>query len=131
MKNQKAIGALYLAYLRAGNQLSEALLKRLRGGYLPAGDIAELAESHAIHYDCFVSQASNGGYRFFTSEEAVSSNRHEAAQKQWNRTIAKYHKVAQDGRGGAKKQKVDAVAKLLKAFKELSRAEQKRFLASV
>jgi hypothetical protein len=63
------------------------------------------------------------GWKFYTSEEAVSANKHEAAQRQWNRCIAKFHNIAKSNRGGARKteakpewQKLgDAVLKLNKS----------------
>ena len=126
------LSTLYVSYLEAGNALSKELQARLVNGFLPDNIVAELAESHAAHYDCYFAQASNGGWRFYTGEETTSANLHETAKKQWNRTLAKYHQVAKPKQGGARKMtKADPVAKLLKAFGELSKAEQKRFLASV
>jgi hypothetical protein len=104
-------------------ELDKAITEKLDSrGFLPDSLIAQLAEEHASRYGaCFVLQES--GWKFYTSEEAVSANKHEAAQRQWNRCIAKFHNIAKSNRGGARKteakpewQKLgDAVLKLNKS----------------
>jgi hypothetical protein len=104
-------------------ELDKAITEKLDSrGFLPDSLIAQLAEEHASRYGaCFVLQES--GWKFYTSEEAVSANKHEAAQRQWNRCIAKFHNIAKSKRGGARKteakpewQKLgDAVLKLNKS----------------
>jgi hypothetical protein len=104
-------------------ELDKAITEKLDSrGFLPDSLVAQLAEEHASRYGaCFVLQES--GWKFYTSEEAVSANKHEAAQRQWNRCIAKFHNIAKSNRGGARKteakpewQKLgDAVLKLNKS----------------
>lgn len=135
------IRALYGTLIATTLQLDKALAGKLsKAGFLPNSLIAELAEEHALQYSktgaCFFAVADNGGYRFYTSEEAISANRHEAAQKQWNRCIAKYHEVKRDARGGnrnkveqVKPRKTKQVTQLLVMFNDLSAEERAAFLA--
>ena len=143
MTNQ-SIRALYGSLVAMTLQLDDALTQKLDArGFLPVALIAELAEEHALQYQlktgaCFFTVADNGGYRFYTSEEAISANRHEAAQKQWNRCIAKYHGIKKDKRGG-KRNKTEKVAPrrtkrvtdLLVMFHDLNAAERAAFFAAV
>jgi hypothetical protein len=132
-----SIRALYGTLIATTLQLDKALTGKLsKAGFLPNNLIAELAEEHAVQYGCHYAVADNGGFRFYTSEEATSANRHEAAQKQWNRCIAKYHDVKRDGRGGSRNKvekvaprKTKRVSELLAAFNDLTAAERAAFLA--
>jgi hypothetical protein len=132
-----SIRALYGTLIATTLQLDKALTGKLsKAGFLPNNLIAELAEEHALQYGCHYAVADNGGFRFYTSEEATSANRHEAAQKQWNRCIAKYHDVKRDGRGGSRNKvekvaprKTKRVSELLAAFNDLTAAERAAFLA--
>ena len=132
-----SIRALYGTLIATTLQLDKALTGKLsKAGFLPNNLIAELAEEHALQYGCHYAVADNGGYRFYTSEEATSANRHEAAQKQWNRCIAKYHDVKRDGRGGSRNKvekvaprKTKRVSELLALFNDLTAAERAAFMA--
>ena len=132
-----SIRALYGTLIATTLQLDKALTGKLsKAGFLPNNLIAELAEEHALQYGCHYAVADNGGFRFYTSEEATSANRHEAAQKQWNRCIAKYHDVKRDGRGGSRNKvekvaprKTKRVSELLAAFNDLTAAERAAFMA--
>lgn len=109
-------------------ELDKAITEKLDSrGFLPDSLIAQLAEEHARQYEiksgaCFF-VFTDTGWKFYTSEEAVSANKHEAAQRQWNRCIAKFHNIVKSNRGGAHKteakpewQKLgDAVLKLNKS----------------
>jgi hypothetical protein len=132
-----SIRALYGTLIATTLQLDKALTGKLsKAGFLPNNLIAELAEEHALQYGCHYAVADNGGFRFYTSEEATSANRHEAAQKQWNRCIAKYHDVKRDGRGGSRNKvekvaprKTKRVSELLALFNDLTAAERAAFMA--
>jgi hypothetical protein len=132
-----SIRALYGTLIATTLQLDKALTGKLsKAGFLPNNLIAELAEEHAVQYGCHYAVADNGGFRFYTSEEATSANRHEAAQKQWNRCIAKYHDVKRDGRGGSRNKvekvaprKTKRVSELLALFNDLTAAERAAFMA--
>ena len=132
-----SIRALYGTLIATTLQLDKALTGKLsKAGFLPNNLIAELAEEHALQYQlktgaCFFAVADYGGYRFYTSEEAISANRHEAAQKQWNRCIAKYHNVRHDPRGGSRNKvekvtprKTKRVTEVLIMLNDLSEAER-------
>jgi hypothetical protein len=133
-----SIVAIYGQLVALTLELDKAITEKLDGrGFLPDSLIAQLAEEHASRYGaCFVLQES--GWKFYTSEEAVSANRHEAAQRQWNRCIAKFHNIAKSKRGGARKtepkvtpRKSKAVVALLRQFNDLSAAERAAFLLDV
>ena len=121
-------GTLLTTTLELDKQISEKLDKR---GFLPDSLVNDIAEVHAEKYDCFfVLQES--GWKFYTSEEAISANKHHAAQQQWNRCIAKFHNVVKSKRGGARKQETKPTwQKLGDAFNELSRTEKNAFLKYV
>ena len=118
-----SIVAIYGQLIALTLELDKAITAKLDSrGFLPDTLVAQLAEEHASRYGaCFVLQES--GWKFYTSEEAVSANKHEAAQRQWNRCIAKFHNIVKSNRGGARKteakpewQKLgDAVLKLNKS----------------
>jgi len=128
MTNKTQITQLYGILLEAQLDLDNLVDKELKGGrFLPDSLIAQLAEEHARVYDektgaCFFA-LTDTGWKFYTSEETTSANKHEAAQRQWNRCIAKFHNIAKSKRGGARKteakpewQKLgDAVLKLNKS----------------
>lgn len=123
------IVSLYATLLQTSLELDKLVAEKLRGGFLAESLIAELAEVHAEKYDaCYVLQES--GWKFYTSEEATSANRHEAAQKQWNRCIAKFHNIKKDARGGsrAKAEPKAQWQKLGDAALKLSKADLHRFL---
>jgi len=123
------IVSLYATLLQTSLELDKLVAEKLRGGFLADSLIAELAQVHAEKYGaCFVLQES--GWKFYTSEEAISANRHEAAQKQWNRYIAKFHNIKKDSRGGtrAKAEPKAQWQKLGDAALKLSKADLHRFL---
>lgn len=127
-----SIVSLYGQLIAVTLELDKAIAEKLdKRGFLPDSLIAQLAEEHASRYGaCFVLQES--GWKFYTSEEAISANRHEAAQKQWNRCIAKFHNIAKSKRGGARKQEAKPTwQRLGDAFNELSRTEKNAFLKYV
>jgi hypothetical protein len=70
--------------------------------YLSEPAIIQLGEAVCKKYGCFVDVAENGMYRFYKTEEVVSTNIHEGAKKMWQRRIAPYHNITRSNRGGAK-----------------------------
>ena len=86
-------------------QLEIALGKKK---YLAEKDIVELGSAVCEKYKCFVDVAENGMYRFYKTEEVVSTNIHEGAKKCWQRHVAKYHNIKRSNRGGVRQQ-VDVV----------------------
>ena len=142
MTNQ-SIRALYGSLVAMTLKLDDALSQKLNAeGFLPVALVAELAEEHALQYQiktgaCFFAVADNGGYRFYTSEEAISANKHTGAQKQWDRCIAKYHDIKKDKRGGKRNKKevvvprrTKRVTDLLVMFHDLNAAERAAFFAA-
>ena len=135
-----AIVSIYGQLVALTLELDKAITEKLDSrGFLPDSLIAQLAEEHARQYEiksgaCFF-VFTDTGWKFYTSEEAVSANKHEAAQRQWNRCIAKFHNIAKSNRGGAHKteakvtpRKSKAVVALLRQFNDLSAAERAAFL---
>ena len=137
MTNQ-SIRALYGSLVAMTLQLDDALTQKLDArGFFPNTLIAELAEEHALQYGCHYAVADNGGYRFYTSEEAISANKHTGAQKQWDRCIAEYHDIKKDKRGGKRDKKevvvprrTKRVTDLLVMFHDLNAAERAAFFAA-
>ena len=124
-----SIVSLYATLLKTSLELDKLVAEKLRGGFLADSLIAELAEVHAEKYGAFfVLQGS--GWKFYTSEEATSANRHGAAQRQWNRCIAKFHNIKKDARGGsrAKAEPKAEWEKLGDDVLKLSKADFQRFL---
>lgn len=127
-----SIAALYGTLLATSLELDKQIAEKLdKRGFLPDTLVNNLAEVHAEKYDCFF-VLQETGWKFYTSEEAISANRHEAAQKQWNRCIAKFHNITKSKRGGARKTEAKPTwQKLGDAFNELSRTEKNAFLKYV
>jgi hypothetical protein len=68
----------------------------------------------------------------------IGQQAHEAAQKQWDRCIAKYHDIKKDKRGGKRDKKevvvprrTKRVTDLLVMFHDLNAAERAAFFAAV
>ena len=80
-------------------QLEQALGKKK---YLSEQYIVELGSAVCEKYGCYVDVAENGMYRFYKTEEVVSTNIHEGAKKCWQRHVAPYHNITRSNRGGAK-----------------------------
>lgn len=118
----------YRNWLRSNSAMSAALQDTLRGGKLPQHVVQELAQVHAAHYDAYVAQADNGGWRFYTCEEATSKNRHAAAQRQWDRSVAKYHNVQ---RKEGTRSKTEPQVRLAALYNKLTAAQKRAFLHTI
>lgn len=77
--------------------------------YLSEPAIIQLGEAVCEKYGCYVDVAENGMYRFYKTEEVVSTNIHEGAKKMWQRRIAPYHNIVRSNRGGKGKAQQDVV----------------------
>jgi len=137
MSNKTLITQLYGILLEAQLDLDNLVKKELRGGrFLPDSLIAQLAEEHARVYDektgaCFF-VLTETGWKFYTSEESVSANKHDAAQRKWDRGVRKLHNLEKSKRGGARKTEAKPKWQTLgDAFNELSRTEKNAFLKYV
>jgi len=124
----------YAALIQSKQQFDAEVQKHLRGGHLPKKIIDKLAELHAACWNLkgtprvYYAQRDNGAWKFYTSEEMTSANRHDAAQKSWERNVQPYQKLVKDNRGGDRN-KTESVtphrAFVLKSFKLLSVADRK------
>jgi formylmethanofuran dehydrogenase subunit B len=87
-------------------QLEIALGKKK---YLAEKDVVILGEAVCEKYKCYVDVAENGMYRFYKTEEVVSTNIHDGAKKCWQRHVAQYHNITRSNRGGKGKAQQDVV----------------------
>ena len=126
---QQAVVTAYGKFLTAGTTYGNALQSAAAElGETPCLTLLqELAKVHAKHYGCNIALKNDGHPVFHTGAESTRETRHAAAQKSWSRNVAT-HFSKSDKRTV---NKVDDVARLLKAYAKLSKAEQKRFLASI
>ena len=126
---QQAVVTAYSKFLTAGTTYGNALQSAAAElGETPCLTLLqELAKVHAKHYGCNIALKNDGHPVFHTGAESTRETRHAAAQKSWSRNVAT-HFSKSDKRTV---NKVDDVARLLKAYAKLSKAEQKRFLASI
>ena len=118
---------LVISNISWADALAEALGKK---SHLPEDVVEKLAQTHAeaygIRHKCtlFYQQSTTGSWQFYTDEECKREDRHETAQKQWNRTVAKYHKT--NAKPKTKKQ-VDEVAQAIKSLRnKFTKAQLKR-----
>jgi hypothetical protein len=126
---------VYATYLRAGGDVRKAIEACLVRGKLPRHAVNELAGVHAAYYKCHAHETESGAWRFFNdAEDTTSANRHEAATKQWNRTIAPLTGTAKSKQGGARfkteKQPTSHREFVLKGFLLLSAADRKWVIAN-
>lgn len=126
---QQAVVTAYSKFLTAGTTYGNALQSAAAElGETPCLTLLqELAKVHAKHYGCNIALKNDGHPVFHTGAESTRETRHAAAQKSWSRNVAT-HFSKSDKRTV---NKVDDVARLLKAYAKLSKAEQRRFLASI
>jgi hypothetical protein len=104
-----ALKQSFVVMLKSNESWATQLAKVLGNKkYLTHQQIDELAVGVVEVFDCYVGTGTDGGYRFYKTEEAVSANRHDGAQKAWERHVAKYHNIKRSNRGGVRKQ-VDVV----------------------
>ena len=130
-----ALKQSFVVMLKSNASWAKQLEKALGGKtYLPEQQVAQLAEAVVEVYDCYVGTGSDGGFRFYKTEEAVSSNRHDGAQRAWQRHVAKYHKVKRSNRGGntaSGKAQEDVVEKALELVESMTKAQQEKFFKRV
>ena len=122
------ITSTYSKFLKAGATYGEAMRALCADmGDTPCPDLLlELAQTHAKHYQCNLSWSSAGNAVFFDGEKSSRETQRRDALMSWNRNVMAFF-------NGKPKSvnKVDPVAALLKKFSALTKAEQKRFFASL
>ena len=132
---QRAAVNAYDKFLTAGTTYGNALQSAARElGDTPCITFLQaLATVHAKHYKCNVTLKADGHPTFHTGDESTRDTRHGAAQVSWQRNV-RVHFTKSDKRNSKKKRtskKLDAVQSLLTRYAELTKAEQRRFLASI
>lgn len=124
----KTIATAYRSYLNSSALLQAAVKPLLRGGYLPATIVRDFAQEHAHFYGASFAVKESGSVGFYVADEVqTSANRHEAAQKAWNRGIRAFIKTAEK-RGGATRSKADPAEKFLKDFHAFDKATRARIV---
>jgi hypothetical protein len=122
------ITSTYSKFLKAGASYGEAMQAVCADmGDTPCPDLlAELAATHAKHYTCNVSWSSAGNAIFFDGDKSSRETQRRDALMSWNRNVMAFFT------GKAKTvNKVDPVKAVLAKFNALTKAEQKRFFASL
>ena len=128
---QTSLKQIYLTYLRAGGDMRKALEKSMVRGKLPRAVVNELAATHAEYYECHAHETESGAWRFFNdADDVTSTNRHDAATRQWNRAIAPLTGIAKSNRGGSRN-KMSAVDRMLAQFEKLSLKDQRAFVKAL
>ena len=119
----------YGEFLTAGGEYHKALQRAAKQlGDTPCITFLQaLATVHAKHYKCNVTFKADGHPTFHTGDESTRDTRHGAAQVSWQRNV-RVHFTKSDKRTS---KQVDAVQVLLTRYAKLSKAEQRRFLASI
>ncbi len=121
----------YKSFVLSNISWTEVLAKELgKKEFLPDAVVEKLAQAHAeaygekYHTTIFYQQTSTGSWQFYSDEECNREDRHETAQKQWNRNVSKYHKTNSPQRVA---KQVDPVARVVKSLRnKFSRTELKR-----
>ena len=126
----------YDKFLTAGSEYHKALQRAAKQlGDTPCITFLQaLATVHAKHYKCNVAFKADGHPTFHTGKESTRDTRHGAAQVSWQRNVRVHFTVTKLGKKtlpNTKSNKLDAVKALLKKYAELTKDEQKRFLASL
>jgi len=122
------ITSTYSKFLKAGASYGEAMQAVCADiGDTPCPDLLlELAATHAKHYTCNVSWSNAGNAVFFDGKKSSRETQRRDALMSWNRNVMAFFT------GKPKSvNKVDPVAALLTKFNALTKAEQKRFFASL
>ena len=119
-----------------GNESWAKQLEKALGNkkFLSEQHIVELGSAVCEKYSCYVDVAENGMYRFYKTEEVVSTNIHEGAKKCWQRHVAKYHNIKRSNRGGntsSGKAQVDVVEQALELVESMTKAQQEKFFKRV
>ena len=119
----------YDEFLTAGASYGNALQSAARElGDTPCITFLQaLATVHAKHYECNAAFKEDGHPTFHTGDESTRETRHGAAQVSWQRNVRVH--FTKSGKRPSKK--LDAVQFLLTRYAELTKAEQRRFLASI
>lgn len=126
----------YKAFVVAGTDFKEALAKALgKKKFLPAETIELLAQAQAEAYGekygetIYYQQTRTGTWCFYSDESCKREFRHNTCWKQWQREVEPYQQVTKQKTSVSKQ--VDEVAKLVKQFNALTKAQQSKFLRLV
>jgi len=117
----------YRAYLKAGAAMRAELDRMLAGAqFLPDATVNALARVHAECYKAHAVQKESGAWVFYTTsnpEEQTRENVHEAAKKQWARTIAPHHNY--ERKEAPARNKMSEADRFIAAFEKLPKAQRK------
>lgn len=123
----------YKAFIASGTKFRAHLAKLLKGNqYLPHDAVNKLARAHEQAYGCFAVMKDSGAWVFYTtedSEQQTRDNYHEAAIKQWNRTIAPHHDY--ERKATAVRNKKSAVDRYVDAIMKLPVAQRRAIARAI
>jgi hypothetical protein len=125
----------YKAFIKSGTTMRKHLAALLKGGkqYLPCDVVNKLARAHEQCYEnCFAVMRDTGQWVFFTtgdSKKQTRENYHEAARKQWDRTIAPLHDY--ERKASAVRFKKSAVDRYVEAIMKLPVAQRRAIARAI
>jgi len=123
----------YKAFIASGIKMRDHLAKLLRGKqYLPCDVVNKLARAHEQAYACHAVMKDSGAWVFYTeadSEQQTRDNYHEAAMKQWSRSIAPHHNY--ERKATAVRNKKSTVDRYVDAIMKLSIAQRRAIARAI
>ena len=123
MLNTK-IATAYRSYLNASATLQHMVQPMLRAGYLSASAVKNFAIEHAHFYGASYAIKASGTVRFYIAGKVQkSANTHHAAQKTWQRGIAKFVRNTET-RGGSRN-KTSEAEKFLSQFHKMDAKDRR------
>ena len=123
----KQIATAYRSYLNASATLQHMVQPMLRAGYLSASAVKNFAIEHAHFYGASYDIKASGTVRFYIAGKVQkSANTHHAAQKTWQRGIAKFVRNTET-RGGSRN-KTSEAEKWMAAFHKLGSKDRRAVL---
>ena len=124
----KQIATAYRNFLNRSAELQQLVQPHLRGGFLPAAMVKDFAIEHSQFYQCSYAIRDSGSVTFYIADmEQKSENRHQAAQKAWQRGVGTFVKTTTK-RGGATRNKQSVAEKWLRDFHKLDAADRRAIL---
>jgi hypothetical protein len=123
----------YRSFIKSGEAMRAELSKMLAGKqYLPDATINALAGVHAECYGAHAVQKESGAWVFYTTsnpEEQTRDAVHEAAKKQWSRTIAPLHNYAR--KDTPVRNKASEADRYINAFEKLPKSARRAVAAYI
>lgn len=123
----------YRLYLKHGALMRAELARLLKGKqYLPNAIVNKLAVVHAECYGAHAVQQESGAWVFHTTSDPEQQSRdtqHEAAKKQWQRTIAPHHNYKRKDTGT--RNKMSEADRFINAYEKLPKTQRRAIYAYI